>query len=661
MYTFFSNDFQTSRWKKAALKNAFSLLGKQRFEEAAAFFLLAGRLWDAVEVCVSRLHDLQLAFVITRLYDGDRSPIYQRLLKEFIIGSQSDYTPSNLTLEPSSDPFLRSIACWLLEDFSGALNTLFLCQHKQTKVRGQGTNANQNSTGFNPAIFNFYFFLRTHPVLTRRTNKFQKQLPHPSIGAGKREQNMSNVGEESLTPAERTLLFSTAYFHLCHGCPLLALNVLSKLPKSSGLGDEDHLSVEKEVDSLVSMETSSSTGQPLDSMIQSGMSEFKPTETVQEDDEDDWSQPVASNRYNEDDEFDWSQPVTSGCVLDEELSPPNLDPTQEEEGNDETDGLYLDHKEAIKSKQSTSTLSARGLFILSLAEQLQYNACLSILTEELITAYIPPCCQYLWNTKGKEALPLLPLPKLGKDSEQSLSSHFESNAFEQVFSNLRGLLVTWLNEEMKLVKEICGFELTEKETVEEREGVAYNPAPSVPAGYDLLTTLMNYVSLHASTSPSLHTIHIELMNLMNTLLPWSTGAPPSLALDTDPISPGVSLPHCAVDPSQVPILTSSSLPAKHLTNLALHLRLMSASIIATLSDHTYPPIATEVLPNVDKVYELCCALSCCMKVCLSPTKFTDLTAPVAPTEVSPGSVRGKHTTPTPSGLHFGISSELTPV
>lgn len=52
MTDFFSNNFAEERWRKAALKNAFALLGKQRFEHAAAFFLLAGALKDALEVCV---------------------------------------------------------------------------------------------------------------------------------------------------------------------------------------------------------------------------------------------------------------------------------------------------------------------------------------------------------------------------------------------------------------------------------------------------------------------------------------------------------------------------------------------------------------------------------------------------------------------------------
>lgn len=51
MTSFFANDFSEDRWRKAALKNAFALLGKQRFEHAAAFFMLAGALRDAIEVC----------------------------------------------------------------------------------------------------------------------------------------------------------------------------------------------------------------------------------------------------------------------------------------------------------------------------------------------------------------------------------------------------------------------------------------------------------------------------------------------------------------------------------------------------------------------------------------------------------------------------------
>jgi len=44
MQKFFKNDFTEDRW------NAYALLGLQRFLHAAAFFLLAGSLRDAVDV-----------------------------------------------------------------------------------------------------------------------------------------------------------------------------------------------------------------------------------------------------------------------------------------------------------------------------------------------------------------------------------------------------------------------------------------------------------------------------------------------------------------------------------------------------------------------------------------------------------------------------------
>ena len=71
MTAFFSNDFSQDRWRNAALKNAFALLGKQRFLHAAAFFLLSGSLKDALDICIDKLDDLQLAMTIARLYEGE--------------------------------------------------------------------------------------------------------------------------------------------------------------------------------------------------------------------------------------------------------------------------------------------------------------------------------------------------------------------------------------------------------------------------------------------------------------------------------------------------------------------------------------------------------------------------------------------------------------
>ena len=90
MLRFLANDFNEDRWKKAALKNAFALLGKQRYGKAvfmfrkcrftincrfiaayaAAFFLLGDKIRDAANVCLKHLDDPQLAIVLCRLYEG---------------------------------------------------------------------------------------------------------------------------------------------------------------------------------------------------------------------------------------------------------------------------------------------------------------------------------------------------------------------------------------------------------------------------------------------------------------------------------------------------------------------------------------------------------------------------------------------------------------
>jgi len=86
MLKFLSNDFSEPRWRTAALKNAYALLSKQRFEYAAAFFLLGGSLKDAVNVCLNKLSDFQLAIALARVVEGnDEGPVLQSILKTTVI------------------------------------------------------------------------------------------------------------------------------------------------------------------------------------------------------------------------------------------------------------------------------------------------------------------------------------------------------------------------------------------------------------------------------------------------------------------------------------------------------------------------------------------------------------------------------------------------
>jgi hypothetical protein len=79
-YKFLSDfDFSSSRGRSAAEKNAFSLLRKNRYDCAAAFFLLADPplLKSAVETIASKMGDLDLAFMVARLLGNQKASASQ--------------------------------------------------------------------------------------------------------------------------------------------------------------------------------------------------------------------------------------------------------------------------------------------------------------------------------------------------------------------------------------------------------------------------------------------------------------------------------------------------------------------------------------------------------------------------------------------------------
>jgi len=341
MMNFFKNDFTQHRWYTAALKNAFALLTKQRFEHAAAFFLLANKLWDAVEVCVSRLHDLQLAFVIIRLYEGDGGPTYNRLLKENVLGIPVE---SKGSLVADSNPFLRSIAYWLTQQYSESLETLLATTDNCIEDNNFAT------------IFNFYIFLRSHPLLLRR--KFGYDGDKLST---KRRKCISSVGSEKWTSLERRLLFNTAISYLQRGSPLVALDVLSKLPDESLLLGNDLMP-----------ETIEHAEPNMTTLIEKGtISSPRPKETTTDD--IDWGQPISTQLV--DDDLDWSKPVTSQ-LQDNDWSQPGhdgLDHLLSEEPSPPTDIKI----ELIQNNTCTDVVTH--------FRQLKFDACLTILTANLLS------------------------------------------------------------------------------------------------------------------------------------------------------------------------------------------------------------------------------------------------------------------------------------
>ena len=86
LVSFLARDFTETENQTAAQKNAYVLMGKHRYELAAAFFLLGNSLEDAISVCHRNMKDPQLAVVICRLFGGEdcqeKTNLLEALVKE---------------------------------------------------------------------------------------------------------------------------------------------------------------------------------------------------------------------------------------------------------------------------------------------------------------------------------------------------------------------------------------------------------------------------------------------------------------------------------------------------------------------------------------------------------------------------------------------------
>lgn len=114
------------------------------------------------------------------------------------------------------------MALWFLNQYQASLDTLLVCNAgTQHSAHDDETKETRET---DPNVFNFYVYLRTHPLLVRQhlANFGKRKVWLPG---GKQV-----VVEEWITPLERQLYFATAHGHFRAGCPALALEVLSKLP-----------------------------------------------------------------------------------------------------------------------------------------------------------------------------------------------------------------------------------------------------------------------------------------------------------------------------------------------------------------------------------------------------------------------------------------------
>ncbi|GMG18920.1 unnamed protein product [Ambrosiozyma monospora] len=115
MIKFLNNDFKEKRWRSAANKNAFVLLGKHRYVDAAYFFLLADALKDSVNVIINKLNDIPLAIAVARSHEGsDNGPVLKHIILNTIL-------PEAVT---SGNRWMISWCFWMMGDKAGSIQSL---------------------------------------------------------------------------------------------------------------------------------------------------------------------------------------------------------------------------------------------------------------------------------------------------------------------------------------------------------------------------------------------------------------------------------------------------------------------------------------------------------------------------------------------------------
>ncbi|KAG0001476.1 regulator of (H+)-ATPase in vacuolar membrane [Entomortierella chlamydospora] len=230
MIAFLANDFEQARWKTAALKNAFALLGKQRFEYAAAFFLLGNKLQDAVNVCIKHLNDFQLAIAICRVFEPEeRGPILTQLLQDLV--------------KTTTDPWLLSLFYSMLDLSSQAIRVTLCENQNNSSPTGDDTRSHRD-----PSLL----------ILYRHLNKV-------SANAATYE------GDEEFSAVVRA---AEAYEH--YGCPLLSLVILKHWGYVMPVDSSGKKS--KKVRNIMEVRRDSIMGFPKSTSTSNFMGGFKPTE-----------------------------------------------------------------------------------------------------------------------------------------------------------------------------------------------------------------------------------------------------------------------------------------------------------------------------------------------------------------------------------------------
>lgn len=177
---FYRKEFTQPQEIVAACKNAYVLISRQNLQYAAAFFLLADKPDDAIDILIKREQDVDLAYMIARLYCGDDSPLTKKVLENHCLPK---YKAEN-------DVWMQATIYWTLKRYEDAIQVLVERLNKE------------DNHSFDPSLFAFCSHL---------SSKFQ--LANSSVFENNRD----------------ALILRTSHHFVKTGSLLLAIEHLKKL------------------------------------------------------------------------------------------------------------------------------------------------------------------------------------------------------------------------------------------------------------------------------------------------------------------------------------------------------------------------------------------------------------------------------------------------
>ena len=561
MSDFFKNNFSEPKWQTAALKNAFVLLGKQRFEHAAAFFLLANRLKDAIEVCLRNLNDIQLALVITRLYLESNYEEQNNLIRQILM--------NEILISKSSDPFLKSMSYWSIKDYKSSLNTLFNIDINHLDILKSTTVISFLSDSKDSMIshvFNFYNFLKTHPLILR--HELSENAPVEYI---------NNVKCREISSIERRLHFFAAFYHLINGCPMLALDILRRLPKYIIIDKKsDH-----EKSNILNLEVSDTSNSKI---ISNDDKLFKHEEKAYSID---WS---VSN-YN----------MTNFVSYEDVKIAKELNIVNSKLEN-ETDKLNekSNEKTIIEDQDHES-----NKVIDAFSQQLKFISCLKILIEEMsnlangfeVIGDQLRCYMYYWLDQETKLL-----RELGDNQDQEIVSLISINDSTSDDSCLAKSNIKSSNSSLLLHEELLNDQVLFQQKIKRIN----NRKIWLRSNELLLRTLLSYCSLHSASAQGLTSVKMELLLLMQELIEDRSSTVKQLC-EPMPINTATTIP-----------LLSASIASSNnmLAGPIRILRRLSTDLLSTISSINVFPTIFDFPITITTVKDISVSLSACIYQCL---------------------------------------------